>query len=300
MGQNTDKQAETQRLLKSYYDGFDLFRAGKFREAEPLMRSIMDFRPEQPEAQQNYAYALIRLGRGQDAVTVLEHVVELDPKLVSAWGCLGSAYASIGKLEEGINAYKKYVELCNKDSDLSVYLSTISHLEEQLKKQKENPETSKFDYYTDAILPNGKLNWPLGERPIRVYIEPGDGKKDYKPVFLELLKKAFNEWSFASQDKIRFKFVNKAPGAHICIRWTDSTKDLLFRSEGGHTKVEYAGPLIGLCEMTLLSESPWPNIEMSEKIAYRIYLHEVGHALGILGHSRNSSDIMFCGTTISV
>lgn len=285
--------------LKAYAQGFALMQKGKLEEAEPLMRRILQFRPENPAALQNYGFLLLRLGKFEDSVKILKRAVELDPTQVPAWGNLGGAYASLGQLDDAIAAYKKYIELSKNDPQIETYKSMVSILEDQAKRQKANPEESKDDYYQDVISFKGKMNWPLGH-PIRVYIEPGDGKKEYKPLYLDLLKKAFLEWSSASNDKIKFVFQNNAPGAQIYCRWTDSTENLIAKAEGGHAQVEYAGPVISRCDITLLSVSPSKSMPMNEHFAYRISLHEVGHSLGLLGHSRNSGDALFCGVNLSI
>lgn len=286
--------------LKAYAQGFALMQKGELKEAEPLMSRILQFRPENPAALQNYGFLLLRLGKFEEAIKILKRALQLDPDQVPAWGNLGGAYASIGKIDDAVLAYKKYIEHSKNDPQIEVYKSMVAILEDQAKRQSANPEESKDDYYNDAISFKGKMNWPLGKNPIRVYIEPGDGKKDYKPLYMDILKKAFLEWSEASNNKIKFVFQNESCGAQIYCRWTDSTENLIARAEGGHAKVEYAGPVIGRCDITLLSISPCRAMPMNEQFAHRIYLHEIGHSLGILGHSRNSNDSLFCGVNLSI
>ncbi|MCW5822813.1 MAG: tetratricopeptide repeat protein [Cyanobacteria bacterium TGS_CYA1] len=286
--------------LKAYAQGFALMQKGELREAEPLMSRILQFRPENPAAMQNYGFLLLRLGKFEEAIKILNRALQLDPGQVPAWGNLGGAYASLGKIDDAVSAYKKYIELSKNDPQIDVYKSMVTILEDQAKRQSAYPEESKDDYYIDAISFKGKMNWPLGKNPIRVYVEPGDGKQDYKPLYMDLLKKAFWEWSQASNDKIKFVFQNESGGAQIYCRWTDSTENLIARAEGGHAKVEYAGPVIGRSDITLLSISPCRAMPMNEQFAHRIYLHEIGHALGILGHSRNSNDSLFCGVNLSI
>jgi len=286
--------------LKAYARGFALMQNGKPQEAEPLMREILDFKPENPAALQNYGFLLVRLGKFEDSIKIFKRALATDPTQVSAWGNLGSAYASLGQVDDAIVAYKKYIELSKNDPQIETFKSMVSILEDQAKRQKEHPNQSKDDYYQEVISCKGKMSWPLGANPIRVYIEPGDGKKDYKPVYFDLLKKAFSEWTSASKDRIKFDFQKDSPGAQIYCKWTDSTENLIARAEGGHAKVEYAGPVIGRCDITLLSVSPTPAMEMNEHFAYKIYLHEVGHSLGLLGHSPNGADILFCGVNLSI
>lgn len=307
IGQPAFSQTKDQiEAYTNYAKGARLCREGKLAEAEPLMRSVLDIRPESGMMQQGYAALLLRLGKPEEAVKILNHITELEPTYSMAWGHLGSAYAAMGKLEEAIAAYKKYVELIKNqwgakavDSDLAPYRSIIALLEDQLKREKENPESSKDDYFKDAIAVKGRLNWPLSKNPIRVYIEPGTGKKGFKPEFIDVLKKAFDTWSQVSDKRISFQFVESAPGAQIYCKWTDSKDHLLALAEGGHSRVVYVGPLIGYAEITLLSNPAFVLGDMSEKLAYKFALHEIGHALGIMGHSRNSADVMYCGMSLA-
>ncbi len=60
-------------------EGYRLFEAGRFQEAEPVYRQLLLLNPMDPLATQHLGLILMNLGRCKEAVTIFKKVSDLDP-----------------------------------------------------------------------------------------------------------------------------------------------------------------------------------------------------------------------------
>jgi hypothetical protein len=115
-----------------------------------------------------------------------------------------------------------------------------------------------------------------------------------------MLVNAFNEWTDATEGKLSWVEVHNKPDAEIVCQWQGEPKNSLFEDGAAvvnshppvkHTKIiETAN--ITICTMT---QSPlgFGYVPMSDAHVNCACLHEVGHALGLGGHSSNKNDVMY-------
>ncbi len=133
-----------------------------------------------------------------------------------------------------------------------------------------------------------KCKW--GAMPIRVWIQPGS-------KYTETVAKAFNEWQYVSKNKIRFISTKSESQAQILVYFQESM-NLSDKNAVGYTY--YAGCrgdyFVGSSKIYLQTRIKGQIV--SQKNLYGVALHEIGHALGIQGHSKNNNDIMFPTTNI--
>ena len=126
------------------------------------------------------------------------------------------------------------------------------------------------------------------KKVINVYI-PKDGDKKAA----SMLKSAFGQWQSASSGKIRFKYVDENP-ADIDIVFAESASG----SAGPFTKTSVTknGNDISKAEITVATENKqyktYPNSYVS-----KVFLHEVGKALGLPTDTRKPSSIMHSPVT---
>ena len=146
------------------------------------------------------------------------------------------------------------------------------------------------DDYIDDLDPNLVDCWPASRMPIRVFIHPAAGVRGYKANYLDLFKQSCQEWSKASNGKISFAFIDNPQQSDIKVTWigdrsiftTDETGDAQpFSNENG----------IGNATVRLLT-LPQIDANSNDALVKTACLHEMGHVLGLTGHSRNPSDIM--------
>ncbi|MGH9554061.1 MAG: matrixin family metalloprotease, partial [Terriglobales bacterium] len=151
---------------------------------------------------------------------------------------------------------------------------------------------SDNDYLNDAMV-DGVVRWSANKQPVEVYIKSGAGVAKYRDALAEMLKQSFKDWEDASDVKIKFAFTDNPNQANISCSWTSSARDGISSAEGGHTMVvpDGNGNILN-ATMSLITLTVGGN-ELPDNYARRVFLHEAGHASGILGHSKNPNDIMF-------
>lgn len=112
-------------------------------------------------------------------------------------------------------------------------------------------------------------------RPLKVYI---DTKGLYQPQYRDYAVWSMNSWAQALEGRLTYVLINSPRNADITLSWVPSFDDKyvagLTTYEVGHADIQIK------------------TIGVPEKDIKANIIHEFGHALGIAGHSNNSSDIM--------
>jgi len=148
---------------------------------------------------------------------------------------------------------------------------------------------SNSDYIAD-LFPQWIDYWPASRMPIRIFIQSGENIPGYKSDFAEIFKQSCQDWASASKQKINFAFVDNAKDADIRVSWLTDKSLFVDATEGGDAQIlpdqnGIKSAAVRLVIVPLINGS----IELQIKA---MSLHEMGHALGLQGHSKNSSDIM--------
>ena len=139
-------------------------------------------------------------------------------------------------------------------------------------------------YYSDIDTPAVWIN----PREIKVYVYP-DEIKHY------ILKRSLNTWDDALGSNLNFKYINNPSEADITIKYVEKLSD----NQAGITKVNHLkiqGKIyLGKADVSVAKHSP-SGWKFTDVQLNKIALHEIGHAIGILGHSENINDIMYYST----
>ena len=141
--------------------------------------------------------------------------------------------------------------------------------------------------YQDKVL-----HWNPEKFPIKVYIEPNDS---LKPYYITQAKNAFGAWNKATKNFIRFEFVKDPSSADIDYRFIE--KDNAKESAGGKFVLAYAEPTLSGNKLKKFdirfSTTDERGKPFSVENVYLTSIHEIGHALGIMGHSFYENNIMY-------
>lgn len=161
------------------------------------------------------------------------------------------------------------------------------------------PDTGK-DYLAYAAIESPDhlgllLHWPERKMPLKVYLPPPPEGwfPDPAPV-VEATRRAVTDWTDAASPGIpSFEFVGKAGDADIPIMWANAPPSSSFASIAHCAwRIDFPTRRFAV-ENVLITGWNRDGTQVSVEDLHRTLLHEMGHALGIGGHSPNPEDIMY-------
>ena len=261
-----------------------------WQEARNLLEQAVKF-------DQNEASCMVHTNLG----LVLEHFKEFDqagvhlqtaltisPNDKSALEDMGSYYQQTGDFKQAVVYFQKYLNLYPDAQDAA----TIKGLADKLKKMKMTTvDPSAKDYYEDGT--QGNFHRFSGSAPLKVYIAAGDGVPGFQPQYADFLKAALDAWTTASQ-VLSWQKVDDPKSADITCNWVAEMAKTNGASlvEAGRAESSALGHEIKNSRIVICTVAVAGADVTNDTMKY-VCLHEVGHGLGLIGHSPFPDDVMF-------
>jgi hypothetical protein len=150
--------------------------------------------------------------------------------------------------------------------------------------------------YTDASggdyvgQTEGISRWPDGHT-IKVYVAPGRANA------AAMIANCFSQWSRATGGRVNYRLVGNSGDADYVVSWTSHQREGYDGTEAGLTTTDtFVDPdseqeFIDHAQTRILTR--FDGRALTDGEVAETCLHEIGHGLGIEGHSSNPSDIMY-------
>lgn len=236
----------------------------------------------------NKAKALYSEGKYEQSLPYFERSLFADKK-----GLLARFYyvLALSKSKPTYSVQKKLYEMSESKitDEASKYAkSQVVYLKHNLMKGFEN------NYIYNAAMGNDIVRWDIHSFPLNVYIEQTSDVPEY---YYAEIKAALNQW-VNKTNFIKFNLTKDKNNAQIVISFKDIDSNVCDKSGNCKYIVAYTEPVISndqylqKMNLTFYKTNPLKQKFSSNEI-FNTARHEIGHTLGIMGHSDSPADIMY-------
>ena len=275
-------------------------------KARAMLEQAAALWPEEPQMHFNLGVCYSEAGDFPHAIDQYKQALGLDPTLTECYPDLGSCYQLMNDYSSAISNFETYLSKEPNAADAPQIKGMILALQRQETKQVDSDPQG--DDYLQSVFRNGHPErWQHERLPLKIYISNGTDERGafvngFQPYFNDIILQCFDTWVKASDFRLAYQLVSDARQADIVCTWTDRTDFLQEEStsvEQGAARLKSRFvPQLGQQQIVsarviILIVNPTNGKLISDDEIKKTCLHEVGHALGLSGHSNNNKDVMF-------
>lgn len=219
---------------------------------------------------------------------------------------LGLSYTRLNRLEEARKAFEYVIQRVPTNHELAVKSrNNISYLtSQQIALASNSGKASQViqtalsrtsqDNYLTHVISNGKIvHFSTQKMPLKVYIENGFSVSGWNSGMKQAVTMAMRRWQSVSNGKVSFVQTNNPSLADITVRWQKNFPDNIL----GVSPFQSVGNTILRSDITLAVYYPGTSQPIPFGELITIATHEMGHAIGLKGHSPYPQDIMYYSTS---
>lgn len=286
-------ESQKQQAIRAYNDGIDHTNRNQTDAAIADYKLALSLDPYLIPAYNNLANLQEKKRQFEEAIATYTQALEMAPKESLLHFNLAVILEKQGKIVEAYEHYRHYVKLsANPDPQIVELIRNFD--------ARKVPAWSEPDYWTLTTKEsNGeRLIWRDWQMPVPVFIAMYGGAE--QAPFVNEVYRDFDTWTQATQGRLRFREVGDPEAARIIINLKPGPL-MDANSSIGHASFN---------SQTLNTEDPMKNLKVSIVVntgepdsditlenrreqVRKLVLHELGHSIGIWGHSKDPGDIMY-------
>ncbi len=263
-------------------------------QARQLLERAAELEPNSPTVRCNLGLAYQNSGNINRAISEFQRALELAPDMPQATLNLAGCYQSLGRSREAISWFEKYLQLSPQSAEAGQVRDIIAQLRAAAEQPGSDPGAPD---YLQAVTAGGTYRWPQHKLPLKVYIAPGRGAQGFRASFRQALVEAFEAWAAASGDRLSCVLVTDPLSADVACDWTNDAQEVSKAGTQGERGIAWVvadeADEIKRATIKILTIPTFAGGVLSDDDMKKACLHEVGHVLGLQGHSTNNHDVMF-------
>ncbi|WP_303673234.1 tetratricopeptide repeat protein [Vampirovibrio chlorellavorus] len=296
--QRSVSEAQRREAVKAYNTGIDLSRQGKNNEAIAIYQQALTLDPYLIPAYNNLANLQESLGAFDQAQGTYQKAIEMAPNEPLLHFNLAVIQEKQGKIMDAYEHYRQYVKLSSSPDPQIVEL--VRSFDARRFSASREPDYSTL---TTKESRGERLIWQDWQMPLPVFVVLNDPSQ---ALFVPEVYKDFDTWTHATQGRLRFREVGYPDQARILITLKqgplmDANASIGHASFNIET-LNTEDPMKRL-RVTIVVNTGEPGtaitLENRKQQVRKLVLHELGHAIGIWGHSSDPGDIMYTHPLVS-
>lgn len=254
-----------------YTDGVSAYNAKSYSRATRLFQSALSQGQPNPNAMFYLGMSLTHQSHYDDARKAFEYVIQMVPP----------NHELAAKARNNISYLTKQQITQASNSGRATQIMTASL-----------SRNSKDNYLTH-VIPGGKVvHFATNRMPLKVYIASGLGVPGWNAQMKQAMVQAMRSWQNANPGKLSFSQTYNENNADIIVRWQKNFSDNIL----GVSPFQSVGDTIVRSDINLAVYYPDSNVPIPYGELVTIATHEMGHAIGLKGHSPFPGDIMYFST----
>ena len=275
-------------------EGFKYIKDKNFAKAIVCFNSALKESPNSWQILQSIANCHMELGHYDTAIAYLQKSIEAGGLHAVQCNNMAAVYQRLGQADKALSWLKLG---CGVDPTMAADPTTQAAIS-KLRDPANNPKGSlnSPDYLSSLV---SVTKWANNAMPFKVYVRQNPQIPSFYRPFTDMVHDSMEEWCNASGNTFSYRFVDNAESANLIWDYTDHRELCTSIHELGmeaatemrirmdDNKTDRANIVI------LVKDTPTASTFRSSVFLKRVCLHELGHALGMHGHSPNKHDIMF-------
>lgn len=200
---------------------------------------------------------------------------------------------SLSKLKPTLSVQKQIFELSQEPKEDRAVFEAKQQIINWNKKIMLNYGSN---YIEQAPFDSKILRWNPATFPLKVAI---DGGADIPEYYKVEINRAFQQWQ-NSTGFLKFAVDSNLKDANIIVKFLPLPKNncdsVGCKYVVAYTEPEIKSGLLKKMTITMYDRDAMGNY-FSDRELYNTILHEIGHALGVMGHSYSTEDLMYMSST---
>ncbi len=284
------QQQEADRLFAR---GLELLKTNHAFEARDVLEKAVALDPASAAVHCNLGLAYQNSGNLDRAISEFNQALRLRPSMPEATLNIAGCFQSLGRTQEAIGWYDKFI----RENPAAAESTQVKDVVEALKAAAQRPGSDpRLPDYLSGVTQEGTFRWPVKKLPIKIYIDSGAGVEGFRDSFRSLLIQSLDAWMQACQGRLSYVLVDDPKQCDVLCTWTSNPAEVSesgTQSERGMAHVFVHGSDITRATLKILTRPMIEEGTLSDEDFKKACLHEVGHVLGLQGHSTNNHDVMF-------